>query len=345
MGVKIELDEKEVEEVYRETGSYLKTAEHFGISIGPIQRVLKSLGYELSRRRYFTDQSFFDVIDSEIKAYWLGYLAADGTIRYRHHQRLNGRLRGSSILLKLSVNDVEHLKLFKDLVSPSTPLKYATSYVTTRKGNLSTSHCVILSLNSNHMVEQIMDKGVGPRKTHTIGRPNISDEYIPYFIRGLFDGDGTCSVRPHHKENPEKLTLRYSIATASKDMQEFLSEELGKVGIEVRVSGINVYISKLQENIRFYHYLYDNVNTHLTRKKETADVFITQHNEIKEWEIQNQKKHYFRKSVVWTDEEQKTFIENYKNGISVIKIGNVLPNKTQKQLHHKLENLRKQKIV
>lgn len=344
MPTRIDLDPKEVEEVYKETGNYIQTAEHFGVSTGPIGRILRELGYKLSRRRYYTDETFFDVIDSELKAYWLGFLAADGTIRYRHHERLNGRLRGSSILLKLSVNDVEHLKILKDLVSPDSPLKYATSYTTTRKGNLSSSHCVILSFNSNHMVEQIMDKGVGPKKTHTIGRPNIDDKYIPHFIRGLFDGDGTCSVVSQH--GSEKLVLRYSIATASKDMQKFLTEELIKVGIVVRIHNINVYISKIQENILFYEYIYNDANIFLPRKKEYADGFLKQHNKIKEWESENQKKHYFRKyKMAWSDDEEKTFIKYYKNGTSVKEIGNILPDKTQKQLHHKLEKLRKRKIL
>ena len=34
----------------------------------------------MGKRKYHCDDGYFDLIDSEAKAYWLGFLAADGNI-------------------------------------------------------------------------------------------------------------------------------------------------------------------------------------------------------------------------------------------------------------------------
>jgi hypothetical protein len=344
MGVRIDLDPKEVESVYLETESYVTTSQHFGVSTGPIKRILNTLGYKLSRRRYFTDEHFFDVIDTEEKAYWLGYLAADGTIRYRHHERLNGRLRGSSINLKLGTMDIEHLKKFKDLVSPDTPLKYMSSNVPTKSGELSSTFVVLLAFNSNHMVEQVMDKGVGPRKTFTIGRPNISDEFIPHYIRGLFDGDGCCQINKSRKNTRYVNYVRYSIATASEEMNKFLHEELMKNGIETKRSGITTYISKIDNAIGFYHYLYDNATIYLERKKILGDLFVQEHESIIQWEKENGRV-YSLKTNIWTIPEINILVSEYSKGTSITNITEKLQNRTKAQTSRKIYKLKKVGVI
>jgi hypothetical protein len=347
MPARIDLDPVEVENVYKETGSYVTTSEHFGVSTGPIKRILNSLGYKLSRRRYSTDEHFFDVIDTEEKAYWLGYLAADGTIRYRHHERLNGRLRGSSINLKLGTMDIEHLKKFKDLVSPDTPLKYMSSNVPTKSGELSSTFVVLLAFNSNHMVEQIMDKGVGPRKTFTIGRPNISDEFIPHYIRGLFDGDGCCQISKTIKSQKKSRyvnLVRYSIATASEEMNKFLHEELSKTGVETKRSGITTYISKIDNAIRFYHYLYDNATIYLERKKTLGDLFIQEHESIVQWEKENGRV-YSLKTNIWTIPEVNILVSEHSKGTSISNMLEKLNNRTKPQIQGKIYKLKKSGVI
>lgn len=46
------------------------------------------LGIKYVRRKFPINDTFFDVIDSELKAYALGFLVADGCIK--HEKRANG---------------------------------------------------------------------------------------------------------------------------------------------------------------------------------------------------------------------------------------------------------------
>jgi hypothetical protein len=63
-----------------------EAAAQFGYSymaciFGLKQRGITPRGRSEAHRRYAVDEAFFDVINTEEKAYWLGFLTADGTIR------------------------------------------------------------------------------------------------------------------------------------------------------------------------------------------------------------------------------------------------------------------------
>src|SRR5947209_1873680 len=62
-----------------------EAAARFGYSPGTVINVLKRRAITRrslseAQRRYAVDESFFDYIDTEDKAYWLGFLTADGLI-------------------------------------------------------------------------------------------------------------------------------------------------------------------------------------------------------------------------------------------------------------------------
>ena len=101
MGSRIDIDDNLVIERYNELKNLKKVAESFGVSLRPIKRILKKNNLELTNRRFNVNHSYFRVIDSEEKAYWLGFLFADGCIRKNK--------TGSQVVLKLSTKDENHL--------------------------------------------------------------------------------------------------------------------------------------------------------------------------------------------------------------------------------------------
>lgn len=58
-------------------------------------------------RKHFFNESYFEVIDTEDKAYWLGFLYADGNIYY--HKDKNGDRKGGKVELSLKSDDFNHL--------------------------------------------------------------------------------------------------------------------------------------------------------------------------------------------------------------------------------------------
>lgn len=128
---------------------------------------------------YQLDDSFFDIIDTEAKAYWLGFITADGCVRD------NGR--HYTLQVKLKQSDAGHLaKLQADLGSDR-PL-----YLAEKRGVAGAS--AMLAVSSKHLVRSLEALGVTPRKSQTaqpwLGAPDL----MRHYWRGMFDGDGSISL-------------------------------------------------------------------------------------------------------------------------------------------------------
>lgn len=258
MGKRIDIDDNLVIEKYNELKNIHKVAEYFDISIGPVLRILKRNGFELTNRRYNVNHDYFEKIDTEEKAYWLGFLYADGYIRERKS--------GNSLEMKLSVKDKEHLLLFKNLINSNHKIVDAVSKVK-YKGGFSTSKMVYLAIYSTELVKSIKKQGVHSKKTFSIEKPNIDPELMNHFIRGYFDGDGsfTFNVKGKNATN---------FACASDNFRDYLINELLNNGIVIKYyGGIKLYIQNKIDNNKFYNYIYKNANVYLERKKEKYDEF------------------------------------------------------------------------
>ena len=66
-------------------------------------------------RVYDFNDNYFEIIDSEEKAYWLGFLLADGCVSTTH---------GNRVILQISSKDEEHLKKFKASVCCKKPINF-----------------------------------------------------------------------------------------------------------------------------------------------------------------------------------------------------------------------------
>lgn len=122
---------------------------------------------------YNINESYFRDIDDNHKAYWLGFIAADGNI-YKH--RLG---------IELQQRDEDHLKNFLKDIESERPLYY-------RERNNCKS--VSLYINNEIFTDNLIAQGIIPRKTSILKFPdNLDEKYYGDFIRGFFDGDG-CYV-------------------------------------------------------------------------------------------------------------------------------------------------------
>lgn len=105
--------------------------------------------------------------------YWLGFIFADGNVC----------IEGNKYRLSISVHkkDENHLRKFLNFVG------YGDEKRITRRKD----ECARIRVNSKKIVVDVMKFGVTPNKSLTARPTNIPDEYIKYFILGIFDGDGS----------------------------------------------------------------------------------------------------------------------------------------------------------
>lgn len=140
-------------------------------------------------RAYSLDDRFFDVIDTEAKAYWLGFITADGCVRSGPQGAAGWNL--SQVNVKLKASDAGHLeKLKADLgaESPLIPVPHKT-----HPG-------VQVSFSSRPLVDALIRLGVTPRKSLTVEPWNGPDDLMRHYWRGLVDGDGTIVRHPGERE-------------------------------------------------------------------------------------------------------------------------------------------------
>jgi len=255
------LNDSDVLEQYSIFKNIHKVAKHFNMSTNPIKKILKTNGIDLTNRRYDVNHNYFDIIDTEEKAYWLGFLYADGYIRERKN--------GDSLEMKLSIKDKKHLELFRDCIGSNHKIVEGLNSVK-YKGEISSSHMCHLSMYSSKLVDSIKKQGIHSRKTYTIEKPDIDSKLLHHFIRGYFDGDGTFLFK-------EKKRIVSGFVTVSTKFRQFLIDELKNSAnisnfyIDEKRGYLMIY-NKINNN-NFYKYIYNNSTIYLERKKDIYEKF------------------------------------------------------------------------
>lgn len=157
-------------------------------------------------RKYEVCQSFFDVIDTEEKAYILGFISADGFVDEKHNR----------IVISLNAKDVDILHKIKRCMNSSHPIR---SFLKDGKYN----HC-ILAINSVRLVTRLVELGVYQRKSKTLSSEcyeAIPTELRVHFLRGYFEGDGHVTYGREYSSG-----VKYLVTVVGT--QEFLSNTFKK---------------------------------------------------------------------------------------------------------------------
>lgn len=135
---------------------------------------------------------FFKQIDSELKAYILGYIVADGCITIEHRkEKPNTPIK--RVQFHSSVNDLQVIGLIRDTIAPTNKL----TIVKSKRDN--SSDMVKLRIANKIIVQDLMELyGILPRKTYNKEfefPTRIPNEFRKPFIRGYFDGNGSMGEK------------------------------------------------------------------------------------------------------------------------------------------------------
>lgn len=223
-------------------------------SVKTIYDIIKRKGIKkLGNKKYSVNDSYFSKIDTEDKAYWLGFLYADGYVRMKYN-------RSGELKLKLSSKDKGHIKLFNESLESTYPIKDTDNK--TKAGNISKVSQV--SIYNTKLVNDLIKNGCVNNKTFKIEFPNINEKLYRHFIRGYFDGDGCISISKKGHFTIKIIGNEKFI----KKMKEHLSKN-GFNKIYVRKNGNvkNLFIYNIEDTLKFKDYIYNNSNISLKRKK------------------------------------------------------------------------------
>lgn len=166
-------------------GSGVDAAKRFGCTAAMVSKVIKDLGIKNSlqaMRNYEVDETFFDCIDSEPKAYFLGLLLTDGCVS-----------RGD-VILSLTESDVDIIEKFRTHIRSTHPITCISGGPRVIAGAACVAAPMVrLAIGSQKMVRSLARFGVIQRKTATV-KPWTEDPLLArHFWRGCVDGDGSIS--------------------------------------------------------------------------------------------------------------------------------------------------------
>ncbi|MEX3713542.1 LAGLIDADG family homing endonuclease [Cytobacillus horneckiae] len=246
-------------------GSGKKISEVHNLPKTSINRWIRKYGLQDKRnvgqncRKHSLKEDFFENIDSEEKAYWLGFLIADGCI---YHNKTS-----YDITFTLGLIDKPHLEKLKNSWGSSNLIKEIRG----TKGNVDVRYCV----SSKKMYKDLEGLGVIRRKTGFEIIPNIPRDLIRHFIRGYFDGDGSTTCFKEYSLIGFSICCsnRFFLENIKSHLEEELCIKLNPVG------NANHGIFRLDTKNRdlchrIYTYIYTDCHFSLDRKNETITNFL-----------------------------------------------------------------------
>lgn len=150
-------------------------------------------------RIYSVNDSFFREVNGN-NAYWLGFLAADGTIV------------GNSLRVNISAKDEDLLNSLLRSLNSNNPIHRYTQYYTDSNGERHNFNALNVTIVQDVIVRDLAKFGIVPRKQF---KDIDFTQYIPNefkipFILGLFDGDGYAYFNESYRSRQVGIAQNYS---------------------------------------------------------------------------------------------------------------------------------------
>lgn len=233
--------------------------------------------YNITRPRGKSAQinhNYFNVIDTEIKAYFIGFILADGSVSIIQKSK-----NGFSYKLRLEIQQQDEYilhRLTKELnsnleIKYTTDVHYFNNYII-KKNN------AYVHFFSKQIVTDLAKYNIIPNKTFLLTElpKNIPQHLYRHMIRGFFDGDGTVYLTNNNKILSFGFYGSYDLLL---DIRQHLHYNIGTSNTKTIFFKPQNNISYLsyaayKDIINFYDYIYRDSTIFLIRKKEKFDYFL-----------------------------------------------------------------------
>lgn len=255
--------QEEITRLYQEG----KTAKEISSLLGfkyhqPVYNYFKKMGWERTgksgKRIYKVDENFFKCINTEEKAYILGFICADGHIE---RDRLN---------ITVSIKDKDILEKIRCALHSNHPIKEVQRINPYNKTERKTLILVELMIGSVELVKPLFNMGLTTNKTYTLDGSIL--KYIPKylmrdFLRGYFDGDGNISFgRRYNSGYKYNINICGNEDFLLKSFQTYFPSN-NKLYKDLYSKQCYIWRLSQKDKVRdFMYYLYYNSSIFLNRK-------------------------------------------------------------------------------
>jgi len=247
---------------------------------------------------YTANETYFDVIDSPQKAYFLGFIIGDGHVNYYPEQYKY------SLSINVNEKDKEILEILKaELKYTGNLYNIEPRTFTIKNRKIYSGRQYKIAIYSKYLATTLYNYGILPNKTYTLKFDLfkiIPKEFHFDFLCGFFDADGSITINNKTKQ------MRFHLAglnTFIYQIRELLNKQLINSTIYHPKQAHNKFlaleVSNIQDVIKIKKLLYQNKKFFLKRKKQIFD---------KSEELIQVKKHLY-----WTQEQEQWLIDNYQH--------------------------------
>jgi len=217
--------------------------------------------------KYTANEQIFEQIDTAEKAYWFGFIAAEGCIELMKYN-------SKRLSITLALRDKNHLEKFRNFMGSNAPI------VEYEKNLFRQAPTCIFRICRTKIVDDLIKLGLRPNKSKNLTWPTMNDAFYADFIRGFLDGDGSiCVVQKKDRKGKPRCKREYRMLfySASPNFLQSISEYIfHKLNIPLRkirkvgrpsysTHGIDYGGRNHIEKILLY--LFKNSNICLERKK------------------------------------------------------------------------------
>lgn len=159
----------------------------------------------IGNKKYFTNQIL--TLNNDLSFYLLGLYMTDGCIETKNNKPFR---------FIITSKDKELLIKIKHILCPMAPITKS-------------SNCYQFRLCDSKSIEWLISYGCTPRKSLSIKiRKNIPKKYIPDFIRGCIDGDGSISIYKRKRKISSSNALDVYLCSASMSFIKQISKLIPK---------------------------------------------------------------------------------------------------------------------
>lgn len=253
----------------------------YGVSFKCIIDSIKKAGYTTrgiseGMKKYAVDENYFKKIDSHAKAQVLGFIAADGCLT-------NASKYSKVISINLNIIDIDYLEWIRNELKFEGTVKRSI----VKTGYKDNTEICRFTLCNQILCQDIQNLGITERKSLTLGFPSsdqVPDEFIPSYILGYFEGDGSFSSRVS-KQN--KIWAAVGICCTKGfglKLQNILKERGIKSSLyqkrslkERNINSWSLRTTTSQPTIKFLDWLYENAAFKMQRKYQKYQEFRQQY--------------------------------------------------------------------